>query len=71
MEPSFVPCADIMTLDSTNVKRSVPHVGQLPSCLLGPITDEIDWVLMEHYGFTDEELDFITNYDIRMGGARE
>ncbi len=36
-----------------------------------PIIDEIDRVLAEHYGFTDEELDFIINYDIkyRMGGA--
>ena len=33
------------------------------------IIDEIDCVLAEHYGFTDEELDFIINYDIkyRMG----
>ncbi len=31
--------------------------------------DEIDAVLAEHYGFTEEELDFIINYDIkyRMG----
>jgi hypothetical protein len=35
-----------------------------------PIVDEIDKVLAKHYGFTDEELDFIINYDIkyRMGG---
>jgi len=34
-----------------------------------PIIDEIDTVLAKHYGFTDEELDFIINYDIkyRMG----
>lgn len=34
-----------------------------------PIIDEIDRVLASHYGFTDEELDFIINYDIkyRMG----
>lgn len=34
-----------------------------------PIIDEIDKVLAEHYDFTDEELDFIINYDIkyRMG----
>lgn len=34
-----------------------------------PIIDEIDKVLARHYGFTDEELDFIINYDIkyRMG----
>lgn len=36
-----------------------------------PIIDEIDRALAEHYGFTDEELDYIINYDIkyRMGGA--
>jgi len=33
------------------------------------ILDELDRVLAQHYGFTDEELDFIINYDIkyRMG----
>jgi hypothetical protein len=31
--------------------------------------DEIDALLATHYGFTDEELDFLINYDIkyRMG----
>lgn len=34
-----------------------------------PVIDKIDTVLARHYGFTDEELDFIINYDIkyRMG----
>ena len=34
-----------------------------------PIIDEIDELLARHYGFTEEELDFIINYDIkyRMG----
>jgi hypothetical protein len=38
-----------------------------------PIIDEIDRVLAQHYGFTDEELDFIINYDIkyRMGLGSE
>jgi hypothetical protein len=38
-----------------------------------PIIDEIDKVLAKHYGFTEEELDFIINYDIkyRMGGELE
>lgn len=33
------------------------------------IIDEIDRVLAKHCGFTEEELDFIINYDIkyRMG----
>jgi hypothetical protein len=36
-----------------------------------PIIDEIDHVLARHYGFTEEELDYIINYDIkyRMGEA--
>ncbi len=40
------------------------HVGMSKA-----IIDEIDRVLAKHYGFTDEELDFIINYDIkyRMG----
>ncbi len=34
-----------------------------------PTIDQIDTLLAEHYGFTEEELDFIINYDIkyRMG----
>ena len=38
-----------------------------------PIIDEIDRVLAQHYGLTDEELDFIINYDIkyRMGLGNE
>ena len=34
-----------------------------------PTIDRIDTLLAEHYGFTEEELDFIINYDIkyRMG----
>ena len=37
--------------------------------LAKPIIDESDKVLAKHYGFTEEELDFIINYDIkyRMG----
>ena len=35
------------------------------SKLSKPIMDEIDDVLAQHYGFTDEELDFIINYDIK------
>jgi hypothetical protein len=38
-----------------------------------PIVDDIDKILAKHYGFTEEELDFIINYDIkyRMGGELE
>ena len=35
------------------------------------IMDKIDTILAKHYGFTDEELDYIINYDIkyRMGDS--
>jgi len=38
-----------------------------------PIMDRIDSGLARHYGFTDDELDFIINYDIkyRMGRDEE
>ena len=34
-----------------------------------PIIDQIDTVLAKYYGFTDEELDFIINYDIKYPWA--
>jgi hypothetical protein len=38
-----------------------------------PLIDKIDQVLSRHYALTDEELDFIINYDIkyRMGAEAE
>jgi hypothetical protein len=36
-----------------------------------PIIDEIDRLLAQHYGFTDEELDFIINYDVKYRMGRD
>lgn len=36
-----------------------------------PIIDEIDRALAKHYGFTEEELDFIINYDIKYRMGKE
>jgi hypothetical protein len=36
-----------------------------------PVMDDIDRVLGKHYGFTDEELDFIINYDIKYRMGRD
>jgi hypothetical protein len=59
-------------------KMSFKNVGTLKiQCIYPkfskPIIDEIDKILAKHYGFTEEELDFIINYDIkyRMGGELE
>lgn len=36
-----------------------------------PIFDAIDKVLPAHYGFTEEDLGFIINYDIKYRMGRE
>ena len=50
-------------------KHDVLRVQCIIPKLSKPIIDKIDQALAQHYGFTDEELDFIINYDIkyRMG----
>ena len=35
------------------------------------ISFKLDRVLAKHYGFTDDELDFIINYDIKYRMGRE
>ena len=50
--------------DQIRVARYFPQSSK-------PIIDEIDRVLAGHYGFTDEELDFIINYDIKYRMGRE
>ena len=64
--------SDLMDELQRNSKRVVygkAEVDQFYVAPSKPIIDEIDRVLAEHYGFTEEELDFIINYDIkyRMG----
>ena len=63
---------DLMTAMRQNSQRIIygkAEVDQYDVAPCKPIIDEIDCVLAEHYGFTDEELDFIINYDVkyRMG----
>ena len=36
-----------------------------------PIMDQIDTVLAQHYCFTEEELDYIINYDIKYRMGKE
>ena len=55
-------------------KHGILTIQSFQPRLSKPIIDKIDTILAKHYGFTDEELDFIINYDIkyRMGkGAGE
>jgi len=57
---------------SVNCERIVygkATVDQYSVAPCKPIIDKIDYILAKHYGFTDDEFDFIINYDIkyRMG----
>jgi hypothetical protein len=45
--------------------RGSQYTYKYQNRLAKPIIDQIDSVLAKHYGFTEEELDFITNYDIK------
>ena len=50
------------TMGNLRIRSTYPRLSKA-------IIDKIDRVLAKHYGFTEEELDFIINYDIkyRMG----
>jgi hypothetical protein len=62
---SFISMTHSLT-GAIQVEQFKPRLGK-------PIIDEIDRTLAQHYGLTDEELDFIINYDIkyRMGRGAE
>ena len=69
----------IADLSANSVERRMKfsHDTLTVQCLIPKLSkaiiDDIDSALAEHYGFTDEELDFIINYDIkyRMGQEEE
>ena len=52
------------TRGSLRIQSTYPRLSKA-------IIDKIDRVLAQHYGFTDEELDFIINYDITYRMGRE
>jgi len=65
-------CAHLMAdfhLHAEHRKRATTDSYTIYARYSKSIIDEIDRVLARHYGFTEEELDFIINYDIkyRMG----
>lgn len=65
--------SDNKTIKSRSYNSGLVYYEEYYPAKSKPIIDEIDKVLAKHYGFTDEELDFIINYDIkyRMGDELE
>ena len=56
--------------------QSYETTGNREQMLFSPansksIIDQIDTILAQHYGFTEEELDFIINYDIKYRMGKE
>ncbi len=66
LEKSYI---DNKVIKSRNYASGTVYYEEYYPSKSKPIIDEIDKVLAKHYGFTEEELDFIINYDIkyRMG----
>lgn len=56
-----------------NTKTDSIELEAFKMSLCKPLLDEIDALLAMHYGLTEEELDFVINYDIkyRMGEELE
>ena len=54
-----------MNENTDQVLKSRLLIDSVDSKACKPILNESDAVLAENYGFTDEELDFIINYDVK------
>jgi len=63
--------SDCMVSNMGKLRKSGLLIDSVDSKECKALIDRIDRVLAQHYGFTDEELDFIINYDYkyRMGVA--
>ena len=62
---------DELRRNSERIVYGKAEVDQFYVAPCKPIIDQIDRVLAKHYGFMDEELDFIINYDIKYRMGRE
>ena len=58
-------------LTSNYKSHGIMHIQSFQPRASKPIIDEIDHILAQHYRFTEEELDFIVNYDIKYRLGRE
>ena len=62
---------DELRRNSERITYGRAEVDQFYVAPCKPIIDKIDRVLAKHYGFTDEELDFIINYDVKYRMGRD
>ena len=57
--------------NSQILKRGEAEFQEFDWAVSKPIVDKVDELLAEHYGFSNEELDFIINYDIKYRNVLE
>ncbi|GHV41199.1 hypothetical protein FACS1894187_22770 [Synergistales bacterium] len=65
--------SECFSMNTSKQRKSGLLIDSVDSKSCKPIIDRIDSLLAEHFGFSQEELDVVINYDIkyRMGGADE
>jgi hypothetical protein len=56
---------DALRSTSTIMTKSGLSIQTFSYAKCKPIIDKIDGILAQHYGLTDEELDFIVSYDVK------
>ena len=71
LSPLLDDLMDELQRNSERIVYGEAEVDQYHVSPCKPIIDKIDRALAEHYGFTNEELDFIINYDIKYRMGRE
>jgi hypothetical protein len=59
------------SMNTTQWRKSGLLIDSIDAKPCKPTIDEIDSVLARHYGFTEKELDFIINYDIKYRMGRD
>jgi hypothetical protein len=69
IEKDYTAKAKILKMH--NKLTGLVELESLTPSVSKPIIDEIDRILALHYGFTEEELDFIINYDIKYRMGRD
>ncbi len=58
-------------LQRVQKNKGVTQTQSFKILLSKPIIDQIDQILAEHYGYTEEELDFIINFEIKYRMGKE
>jgi hypothetical protein len=71
LEQLSISLEQCMITNTSKWRKSELLIDSVNSAACKHILDQTDITLAQHYGFTDEELDFIINYDIKYRMGRD